>query len=148
MHRALTGEFLYWYYVHGWEQESRSVRTPEELAARSIGQVANMVRTLDSHCSWVRAGLMSDVPCSTFEGTQLRETCMYIPIMAHFVELDSCMTGRGLARAAGVAEFDLERRVRHILGVHDKLSQDHGRVLYHARCEGTNMLSAYLCRQG
>lgn len=42
----LGGQFAYWYLDHGWENEERSVRSKAELAARSVGQVANMVTGL------------------------------------------------------------------------------------------------------
>ena len=42
----LGGQFAYWYLDHGWENEARSVRSKAELAARSVGQVANMVTGL------------------------------------------------------------------------------------------------------
>jgi len=40
------GLFSYWYFDHAWEQRAYSSRTSEERAARSVGQVANMVTGL------------------------------------------------------------------------------------------------------
>ena len=42
----LVGQFCYWFYDHGWENEEIDSRTGAERAARSIGQVANMVTGL------------------------------------------------------------------------------------------------------
>jgi len=42
----LVGQFCYWFYDHGWENEDKNSRTGAERAARSIGQVANMVTGL------------------------------------------------------------------------------------------------------
>lgn len=41
-----VGLFIYWYFDHAWEQRAYSSRSAEERAARSIGQVANMVTGL------------------------------------------------------------------------------------------------------
>ena len=42
----LVGQFCYWYWDHGWENEDIDSRTGAERAARSVGQVANMVTGL------------------------------------------------------------------------------------------------------
>jgi len=42
----LVGQFFYWYFDHGWENEDRDKRSSAEIAARSVGQVANMVTGL------------------------------------------------------------------------------------------------------
>jgi predicted ferric reductase len=42
----LVGQFFYWYFDHGWENEEREKRSSAEIAARSVGQVANMVTGL------------------------------------------------------------------------------------------------------
>ena len=39
----LVGEWCYWYFSHGWESETISSRSNAELAARSFGQIANVV---------------------------------------------------------------------------------------------------------
>ena len=36
-------QFCYWYYDHGWEESAITSRTPEERAARSIGQVGRAI---------------------------------------------------------------------------------------------------------
>ena len=39
----LAGEFCYWFLVHGYEGQSRTLRSNAELTARALGQVANVV---------------------------------------------------------------------------------------------------------
>ena len=42
----LGGLFCYWYFDHGWEEEAVSTRSSLERAARSIGQLCNLVTGL------------------------------------------------------------------------------------------------------
>jgi hypothetical protein len=35
----ILAEFLYWFLDHGWEQTGLTSRTPQERAARALGQV-------------------------------------------------------------------------------------------------------------
>ena len=42
----LAGEFCYWFLVHGYEGQSRTLRSNAELVARALGQVANVVMGL------------------------------------------------------------------------------------------------------
>ena len=39
----IVGQFLYWFYDHGWEESVTTSRSKAERAARAVGQVSNMV---------------------------------------------------------------------------------------------------------
>jgi predicted ferric reductase len=43
---VIAGEMCYWYYDHWWQGYPRKVYSAEEMAARSVGQVANILAGL------------------------------------------------------------------------------------------------------